>query len=124
MSYNYRQGGTPDHVDSSQSNSKYPHVGIPIPAQKTDATKVAMPSPDLPQKIATRDSLQKDYKSKADNLSSTLGHSGSYSPLEVLGMATDGDSDAKGMLRDATTEIPKAKAAIDAASKRQSKYSK
>lgn len=39
MSYNYRQGGTPDHVDSSQSNAKYPHVGIPVAA--ADATSVS-----------------------------------------------------------------------------------
>lgn len=39
MSYKYHNDGeTPDHVDSSQSNADYPHVGIPI--TKADATSV------------------------------------------------------------------------------------
>lgn len=38
MGYKYRQGSTPDHVDSGGSNAKYAHVGLP-----TDSTRKVAP---------------------------------------------------------------------------------
>jgi hypothetical protein len=54
MGYKYRQGSTPDHVDSSMSNPTKPNVGLPM---SSDSTKKY--NPDDAVKSAFRDAQAK-----------------------------------------------------------------
>lgn len=68
MGYKYRNDGTPDHVDSSQSDTDYPHVGIPITASDT-TKRVPVDTVKLKDRIdATKSNKDfNDYLSKNPN---------------------------------------------------------
>lgn len=93
MSYNYRQGGTPDHVDSSQSNAKYPHVGVPIAA--SDTTPKAPVDTVRLKKDISKDLEASNTLSNAGTSPSTLNsmlgsvNSGKDSPSSQIERASD-----------------------------------
>lgn len=57
MGYKYRNDGTPDSVDSSQSDADYPHAGVSITS--SDTTKKTSQG-----KKVSNDTSSKDYKAK------------------------------------------------------------
>lgn len=93
-----------------------------IPGARPDATGVGMPSPELPAIQSKLDSLLSAYAASRQNLAGQMG--GKLSALDVLGMATGGDADAKTMMRVANREAPDARRKLAKAATRKAKFGK